>query len=385
MNLIDKLRSVFFGTQIMETTEAQAAANKMELTRFSILCAIGMIAGTTAKAEFNFLKNKELVRAEDWYRWNYEPNRNQNKFQFIYELLQNMFFQGAALIVRRGGEMFVADSYSRDTQGFYEDVFYDITKDGVTLQEKLRASEVLFFQYENAEMHTYLAGAVRQYAEMLDSAEQKFKKNNAQKGIFKLGTGVGGGEASKQNEKDQSYGAQIAKFLESDKSSVITLRKGVEYEELGKYHQSQSAEDISVLTKEIFTRTAEVFHIPAALLLGSGEATATKENIDEYIDFGIIPHLRHFETEITRKELRLDGIRKGIICRVDETPCRYVNPFTAAEAIDKLIASGAYNIDEIRRMQRREEIGKPWSRQHYLTRNYQPIVNAGKENAGKEE
>ncbi len=364
---------------ILTETEEQQLAEQLAIKRFAIECAVGLIAKTVAMAQFNFRKDGELIRAEDWFRWNYEPNPNQNKQQFTYEFIRNLLIYGEAVVVRRKNGMFVADSFQSETVGFGETVFYGIEKDGYDLKRRFHSSEIYYFTYQNGRVRAYLEETVTQYARLLSTAEQKYRKNSTQKGILKLQTGVGGAISEKQDEKDQTYGQMIAKFLSSEKSSVMTLRKGHEYEELGKYHTQQSAEDVPLLTKEIFARAAEAFHIPTALLLQNGEATATKDNINQFLNFGVRPLLDQIEAEGMRKEVGLNGIKNGITFEVDDSACRRIDPLNFAEAVDKLIACGAFCIDEVRVIFKHAPLNTEWSCRHYLTSNYKPIEDSGKE------
>lgn len=359
--------------------EEQQLTEQLALRRFAIECAVGLIAKTASMAQFNFLKDGEIVRNDDWFRWNYEPNPSQNKEQFIYEIIRPLLLKGETVAVRRINGMYAADSFQSETTGFGEKVFFDIEKDGYTLNGQFRPQSVYYFTYQNGKTRAYLEETVMQYARLLSAAEKKYKKNSTEKGILKLQTGVGGAINEKQEKKDQSYGQLLAEFLNAEKSSVMTLRKGMDYEELGKYHTQQSAEDVSLLTKEVFTRTAEAFHIPASLLLQSGEATATKDNINQFLNFAVRPLLDQFETECTRKEIGLNGIRKGITFKIDDSNCRRIDPLDFSEAVDKLIASGAFCIDEVRTMFRHSPLNTDWSKRHYLTSNYKPIELSGKE------
>lgn len=388
MGFFTLLRNTFSGnnTEVLTTAEAEATAEQLAIARFSIECAVSLIAKTVAMAQFEFRKGNELVCAEDWFRWNYEPNRNQNKQQFFWELCRKWLLYGEALVVEPGRNkgMFVADGFIRDTNGFGNDIFSSIDRDGVSLNAKYRPQDVLYFRGNNTKLRGYLNDTATQYVKLLACAEKKYKKNSTQKGILSLGASIGGTE--KQEEKDQAYGQKLAAFLDSDKSAVMTLRKGHEYTELGKYHNPQSAEDIPLLTKEIFARTAEAFGIPTALLLCSGEATATKENVEQFLSFAIRPLLDQIEAEVTRKEIGLNAVKKGMRFTANDATCRHVNPLDVADAQDKLIASGAFCVDEVRNMLHTHLLNTEWSRKHYITRNYQPIESAGKEGSddGKE-
>lgn len=386
MKLTDALRKIFFGQDSIQAEVEAEALQFYEITQFSIECAIALLAKTVAMAEFKFYKGETLCEAEDWYRWNFEPNREQNKQEFIFDLIQTMVRQDEALVVKLRGGMYVADKFQTQTDGFFGVTYTDVTRNAVTLERAFAPESVLHFRLQNDRARCYLAGVEAQYAGMLASAVQKYKKNNASKGLLKLQTGVGGGDPVEQRKRDAETGTEIAKFLSADRSAVVTLRKGMEYEELGKYHQGQSAEDITLLTREIFARTGEAFGIPAALLLGSGEATATKDNLEQLMRGAVRPLLDQIEAEATRKELGFDGTSGGVRFIADDARCRCISPLTAAEAIDKTIGSGGFSPDDIRNMCRAPRINAPWSRAHYLTANYQPIEYAerraqdGKEN-----
>lgn len=383
MGLISYLKNTVFKngkSTVLTADEEQKLFEQLTLKRFAIESAVGLIAKVGAMAQFNFRKDGELVRAEDWFRWNYEPNRDQNKQQFIYELFRKMLLGGETVVVRRKSGMYVADSFQRETVGFGESVFYGIEKDGYELQQRYSPSGIYYYTYQDKRMRAYLEETAMQYAKLLSLAERKYEKNNTQKGILKVNAGVGGAiGGNQQEEKDQSYGQLIAKFLDSDKSAVMTLRKGFEYDELGKYHTQQSAVDIVTLTNEIFSRTAEAFHIPTSLLLGNGEATATKDNINQLLNFAVRPLLDQIETEGTRKEIGISGIKQGITFEVDDSTCRRIDPLEFAQAIDKCISCGAFCIDEVRTMFKHAPLNTAWSKRHYLTSNYKPIEASGKE------
>ena len=57
----------------------------------------------------------------------------------------------------------------------------------------------------------------------------------------------------------------------------------------------------------------------------------------------------------------------------DTTTIKHIDMFSIAEKIDKLIASGATCIDEIRNAIGLQAIGSDWSTKHWITKNYQDI------------
>ena len=61
--------------------------------------AIQIIAKLLAKCEIRTFLNGEEIFRDEYYVWNIEPNRNQNKQQFFDKLVEKMFRNNEALIV----------------------------------------------------------------------------------------------------------------------------------------------------------------------------------------------------------------------------------------------------------------------------------------------
>ena len=176
--------------------------------------------------------------------------------------------------------------------------------------------------------------------------------------------------------------SKLSKFLSSEKSSILPLRKGYEYEELGKYHQSMSSEDIKRLTDEVFLRCCEAFRIPKSLLLMEGDTTATKEVKSQFLLLAIKPFIEQIKSECRRKELGMEAYEQyGIAFRVDTTQCAFFDVFDMTAEIEKVLGSGIFSVDDIRDKLGEETLKQPWSQAHFMSLNYGPAENAGKEEA----
>ena len=52
---------------------------------------------------------------DEYYLWNYEPNRNQNKAEFLSKAMEQLFRNNELLIVESyDGQLLVADDFFRD-------------------------------------------------------------------------------------------------------------------------------------------------------------------------------------------------------------------------------------------------------------------------------
>lgn len=354
---------------------------KLSLERFAIQSAIGLISSVVAMAEYKFEQDGRPVRKEDWYRWNVSPNPNQNKQQFFYDLIFKMIADGKALIVTTKKGMFVADSFSYERVGFSEDIFYNVEKEGKVLKQTFKASDVQYLTFENEKAQQYIKEVLGQYTTLLSFATKKYKKNNADRGILKLNAAPTGNRNA-DNEQEENLSSKLSKFLSSEKSSILPLRKGYEYEELGKYHQSMSSEDIKRLTDEVFLRCCEAFRIPKSLLLMEGDTTATKEVKSQFLLLAIKPFIEQIKSECRRKELGRKAYEQyGIAFRVDTTQCAFFDVFDMTAEIEKVLGSGIFSVDDIRDKLGEETLKQPWSQAHFMSLNYGPAENAGKEEA----
>ena len=77
---------------------------------------VNVIANYLGNAEMRFFQAGKEKKGNEWYRWNYEPNRNQNASAFWHELVTRLYEDGEVLIIDEPyGEGFViADSFEAD-------------------------------------------------------------------------------------------------------------------------------------------------------------------------------------------------------------------------------------------------------------------------------
>ena len=59
-------------------TEISEQLSVLNLEKIAIQTAIGYIASAVSQCEFRTFLNGTEVREQEYYRWNYSPNKNQN-------------------------------------------------------------------------------------------------------------------------------------------------------------------------------------------------------------------------------------------------------------------------------------------------------------------
>ena len=89
--------------------------------------------------------------------------------------------------------------------------------------------------------------------------------------------------------------------------------------------------------------------------------------------FCIDPLARLLEKEINRKRNGMAGFLAGNYVRIDTTAVKHIDIFDIATPVDKLISSGTYTINDIRRVIGESYIDEEWANTHFITKNYSTI------------
>ena len=125
------------------------------------------------------------------------------------------------------------------------------------------------------------------------------------------------------------------------------------------------------LTKESFMRTAQAFKIPGSLLMG--DVADLDSALNEMLTVCICPLCDTIETELIRKRIGANAFRKGTTVKMDTTAIKHFDILEMASGADKLIASSLYNVDEIREKLGDTPLNTWWSKQYYITKNYEAV------------
>ena len=136
--------------------------------------AIQILAKMLGKCEIRtFLNNEEIFR-DEYYSWNYEPNRNQNKQQFFDKLVEKMFRNGEALIVSGiDGQLYVADVFCTTRSALYGNTYSQVTVDDYTFQRTFRSTDVMYIRPNWKNVNTVLKGLYGSYARLIQYGAKK--------------------------------------------------------------------------------------------------------------------------------------------------------------------------------------------------------------------
>jgi len=356
---------------------------------FLIHAAINLIANCISKCEFKtFMAGNEFL-GDEYYMWNYEPNSNQNSSQFIQEMVTRLLYNNECLVVEVRGQMLIAESFAKEEYALNETVFTGVTRNGFTFNRAFRMSQVLYFRLNNKNIRCLLTNLCNGYNKLLQDAVDKYEKAGGEKGILTIDAQASGrkyGEKTFEEIFEDLMNKRFEKFFKS-RNAVLPLFSGFGYVPRTGAEQSKKStsevKDITDLTDEVLMKVSQAFNIPVSLL--KGDVSDVKEITKNFLTFCIDPICNMMSGEINRKRYgKIEVLKKNYV-KVDTSCAMHVDIFEIAEKIDKLVASGMYCIDELRRKIGDAELGTEAAKTHYITKNYEKLGGAEADGQEKNE
>lgn len=357
-------------TSEVQCEELFEAAQEFQVRELCFWICVDMVANALGRCEFRtFRGNKEIFERE-YYLWNFEPNQNQNSTAFLHKLVAKLFENNEALIFnprgRVGGDsLVVADSYELPEQMATRENRYTAVVVGESLIERsLGEKDVLHLVLNHMDIRPVLNRLYASYWKLVEAAMKNYQWDRGQHWKVHVNQIAAGSDGWAKNFQ-QMIKDQIKPFLDSN-GAILPEFDGYEYSNVGGTYKSDTR-DIRAMVEDIFDFTARSMQIPAVLVNGTIEGTADANA--RFLTYCIDPLCDQLQEEITRKRYGYEQWRRGDFLRVDSSAILHFDLFAQAANIEKLIGSGAYTINDIRRAASQAPIREPWADQHYMTLN----------------
>lgn len=327
------------------------------------------IGNALSKCELNIYNDKKRMKDDEWYRWNIQPNVNQNATEFWNKLVDVLFNYNEALIIQNNGDLYVADSYFLNEQSaFFEHYFENVTINDFTFSKRFYMSEVFYFKLNNKDLKVFLDGTLQLYGKLINASLSSYLVSNGNKGVLYI---------DQYNEQEDDFeetlntilNENFKKFFESS-NAIVPLYNGYKYEQLDSKGTSDTR-DFKSLLDDVISITANAFNVPKSI--ATGEVQDTSKAIDEFLTFCLDPLIELLTDEITRKLFTKYQVLNGYYVKFNTKAVKHIDLLDVATAIDKLISSGCFTINDIRRVCGEDEIDEPWANQFFMTKNYSAI------------
>lgn len=333
--------------------------------------ATNLMANAISKCEFKTYLKGEEVKNEEYYLWNIEPNKNQNSSTFLHELVAHLYRHNECLVIEQNGQLLVADSYTKKEYALHECQFSQVTIKDFTFNRPFYQSEVLFFQLNEVNMRNVVNGLYDGYAKLIAYSLNSYQKSRGTKGVFKYETIPVAGTAERE-AFDKLINEKISKWLNSD-NAALPLGKGQEWKENEKKtYTNEGTRDIKAMMDDIYDFTARSYGIPSVLLKGD-LANIGDNSINLLLTFAVDPLIDTLQEEINRKRNGYNAYIQGTYLKIDSKAIKHIDLLSVSSSIDKLIASGAFCINDIRKLAGESIIDEPWAWQHWITKNYSGV------------
>lgn len=380
MRLSDFLADLLdFGTRdengniVVKSGMNGSAAARLNIEEIALFSVIDLVASTAAMCEWKTYQNNVAARGEDWYRWNVEPNQNENAFYFKRLLFARLLRFGEALVFQRADHsLYLADSFGREVFAFKPNVYSGISCNGLTLNAQKLENEVFYFRLSNQNAAGLLRRLNNLYADAMAEAMDKYKHSGGRSGVLKI---------SGNAMKGKNYEDDVARIMQTrfkaffeNKNAVIPLFDGYDFTPNdGPASQKINGEvsDMESIMRQAQDRACNVYHVPPSLL--HGDVTNQDEAVKTLLTFAVKPPVLTVQTETNRK-MYGRHIMDGWHMKIDMTHIRVVDIFDVAVKLDKLIQDAMVNTNEGRALVGLDPILATWANQYNRTKNMAAVT-----------
>lgn len=357
--------------------ELLEAAQEYQLRELAFWVCVDMVANAVGRCEFRTFRGGDEVKEWDYYLWNVEPNLNQNSSVFLHKLVAQLCKYNEALVVnprQRDGHdtLVVADGWEIPEAAVTRMQEYrQVRVDGFTFRKTFREDDVLHLKLNHLDLKPVIDGLYQSYAKLVNAAVRAYQWSNGQHWKVHVNQLAQGDKEFQANFLTMIQ-EQVKPFLESS-GAILPEFDGYAYTNEGGTGGGDTR-DIKALMEDIFDFTARAFLIPAVLVNGKVEATSDANQ--RFLTYVIDPICDQLQEEINRKFYGYDRWRAGEALWVDSSSILHFDLFASAASVEKLVGSGAFSINDVRRAAGQAMINEPWAYRYWMTKNISGIEAA---------
>lgn len=380
MGLISWLKDKFGGAPVplggweglFEDEEYNALIADTYIREMAFWSAVNLVANAVSKCEFRTFVNGKETKGREYYLWNLEPNKNQNSSAFMHKLIAQLYRKNECLVIEQNGQLLVADDFNRKPYALLDDVFTQVTVGDFTFQRSFTQAEAMYLKLSECDMRKVTAGLYESYSKLIVYSMKAYQRSRGTKGIFKYDTLPVKG-SPEEEVFNKLVNEKISKWLAGD-NAALPLGKGQEWKDLEKKtYSGDNTRDIRAMIDDISDFTAKSIGIPPALL--RGDVQDTSKAVDQLLTFCVDPLIDQIQEEANRKRSGYAGFIAGTYIQIDTKAIKHVDLLNVSTAIDKLIASGAFCVNDIRKLVGEQPINEDWANQHFMTKNYSTVAD----------
>lgn len=366
------------------------AAQEYQVRELSFWVCVNMVANALGRCEFRTFQANEEVKGREYYLWNVSPNTNQNSSAFLHKLVARLYQNNEALVVdtmKRGDldSLVVADTWEPPTLWpSRQNEYSGVTVDEYQFQYPFYENSVIHLKLNQTNMKPILDGLYQSYWRMVSAAMKAYTWENGQHWKVHVNQ-IAQGDKGWAEKFQEMIAAQVKPFLESD-GAILPEFDGYTYENVsrGASGASRDTRDIRDMIEDIFDFTARGFLIPSVLVNGTVEGTEDANS--RFLTNCIDPLADQLQEEINRKRYGFNGWQRGDYLQITTSSILHFDLFANAANVEKLVGSGAFTINDVRRAAGETPVNEEWANSFFMTKNIssmealtQPMEEGGTE------
>lgn len=356
-------------------------SHKAYIKQWALDTCINHIARTISQTKFEYIDNgvKDNTNTT-YYKLNVRPNTDESAATFWQKVVRKLIYDNEVLIVVTDTkDLIVADDFTREEYALYDDVFKNIIVGDFEFERNFLMSEVIYLEYNNESISNMLCGLFSDYGDIFGRLIQANLLNNQIRATLSM-------DANYNITKDTQESLQ--KFINNayeafatNDIAIVPIQKGYTYEEHSTQSQAKTSsqiDDLSKLPDQILSYVARNLGIPLGLI--NGDTADIQGMTDNYMKFCINPIIEKITDELNAKLFTVRSYKEGK--RIKAVSIDAYDPIQKAEAIDKLISSSVFTVNQVLDM-----FGYPPSKdedanKRLITKNYTSVndVQGGETN-----
>lgn len=351
-----------FDLDLIDETSHRAYLKKMALET-----CINFIGRTISQSEFRVMEGDKRQHNDWHYLLNVRPNTDQSAADFWQRFIYKLIDENEVLVVLTDDDdLLIADDFVRDEYAVYPDKFKDVTVKDYTFKRSFQMDEVIYLTYNNEKLTKFMDGMFEDYANLFSRMIEISMRNNQIRGTVSIDSSQALDQ--KNTNKLQNFIDKLFTSFKVNSIALVPKLKGFEYNEVSKGDvKGQSIEELTKLKRSVIDDVANVLGIPNALI--HGELSDYETAIKAYVRFCNNPIVKKIQDELNAKLVTKEDFLKG--SRIDVYGLTERDLIENAEAVDKLVASGAFTRNEVRELFGKERSDNPELDEFVITKNYQ--------------
>lgn len=366
------------------------AAQEYQIRELSFWVCVNMIANALGRCEFRTFQKNVETRGREYFLWNVSPNVNQSSSAFLHKLVARLYQDNEALIVNtlnRGDldSLVVADNWepSEDWPA-RQNEYNGVTVGNFQYEYPFYEDNVLHLKLNHTNMRPIINGLYQSYYRMVSAAMKSYTWDHGQHWKVHVNQ-IAQGDDGWATRFQQMIADQVKPFLESD-GAILPEFDGYEYEKIGANtnNEKNDTRDIRAMIEDIFDFTARGFLIPSVLVNGTVEGTEDANS--RFLTNCIDPLADQLQEEINRKRYGFNGWQRGDYLQITTSSILHFDLFANAANVEKLVGSGAFTINDVRRAAGETPVNEDWANSFFMTKNIssmealtQPMEEGGTE------